>query len=206
MILRLSTTPGTITCSRPAYRSSVFSRTIIRSTFVQREATPGRFLTGRRFAYRSSALRSPTLTLVNPSPIGVVHGPLSATLFRVIESSSSAGSVWPVFSNAVTPASCRSQSIATPVASSTDVTAAVTSGPMPSPGINVSVCVVRGMVHPLAARGESPALHRDRRSARLTRRDDREYPVYLREEQRRQAGCSAGRMQRDFHHGLLVYN
>jgi hypothetical protein len=27
--------------------------------------------------------------------------------------------------------------------------------------------------------------------------------VYLREEQRRQAGCSARRMQADFHHGLL---
>ena len=26
---------------------------------------------------------------------------------------------------------------------------------------------------------------------------------YLNDEQRRQAGCSAGRMQRDFHHGLL---
>ena len=34
-------------------------------------------------------MRSPTLTLVNPSPIGVVTGPLSATLFLRIESSSS---------------------------------------------------------------------------------------------------------------------
>ena len=37
-------------------------------------------------------MRSPTLTLVNPWPIGVVTGPFSATLFRRIESSSSAGS------------------------------------------------------------------------------------------------------------------
>jgi hypothetical protein len=36
----------------------------------------------------------------------------------------------------------------------------------------------------LAARGESPALHRGRRGARLARRDDREYREYLREEQR----------------------
>src|ERR1700686_5923908 len=55
----------------------------------------------------------------------------------------------------------------------------------------------------LAARGESPALHRERRGARLARRDDREYREYLREEQRSQAGCIADRMQLDFHHGLL---
>jgi PadR family transcriptional regulator, regulatory protein PadR len=56
---------------------------------------------------------------------------------------------------------------------------------------------------PLAARGESPASHRGRRGALLTRRDDREYREYLREEQRSQRGCIAGRMQLEFHHGLL---
>ena len=45
-------------------------------------------VTGRRLAYRSSALRSPTFTLVKPSAIGVVTGPFSATLFSRIESSS----------------------------------------------------------------------------------------------------------------------
>jgi hypothetical protein len=59
------------------------------------EATDGMFQTGRRFANRSSALRRPTLTLVNPPPTGVVTGPLSATLLRLIESSSSSGSVDP---------------------------------------------------------------------------------------------------------------
>jgi hypothetical protein len=39
MILRLSTTPGTITCSKPAYRSSGFSRTRTRSTFWKRLST-----------------------------------------------------------------------------------------------------------------------------------------------------------------------
>jgi hypothetical protein len=38
----------------------------------------------------------------------------------------------------------------------------------------------------------------------MTRRDDREYREYLREEQRSQRGCIAGRMQLDFHHGLLA--
>src|SRR5437762_14293227 len=70
----------------------------------------------------------------------------------------------------------------------------------------------------IAVRGETPASHRGRRGAPLTRRDDREYREYLREEQRSQRpgppprvfqrggverGCIAGRMQLDFHHGLL---
>jgi len=55
----------------------------------------------------------------------------------------------------------------------------------------------------LAARGESPASHRDGRGAPEARRDDREYREYLREEQRSLRGCIARRMQLDFHHGLL---
>ena len=55
----------------------------------------------------------------------------------------------------------------------------------------------------LAARGESPASHRDRRGARLTRREEGEYWVYSTDEQRSQPGCIVGRMQRDFCHGLL---
>ena len=83
----------------------MFSRTMTRSTSLKRLVTPGRLRTGRRFAYRSSALRRPTLTLVMPSAIGVVTGPFSATLLRLIESSSSAGSDWLNRLNAVTPAS-----------------------------------------------------------------------------------------------------
>src|SRR5436190_7628091 len=62
-----------------------------------------------------------------------------------------------------------------------------------------------------------PASHRGRRGAPMARRDDREYREYLREEQRSQRGCIAGRtgsparqprwgprMQPDFHHGLLT--
>ena len=56
----------------------------------------------------------------------------------------------------------------------------------------------------IAARGESPASHRGRRCARMARRDEREYREYLNEEQRSQPGCNAGRMQLEFHHGLLT--
>jgi hypothetical protein len=37
----------------------------------------------------------------------------------------------------------------------------------------------------------------------MTRRDDRAYREYVREEQRSQRGCIAGRMQLDVHRGLL---
>jgi len=57
--------------------------------------------------------------------------------------------------------------------------------------------------HVKAVRGESPASHRGRRGAPMTRRDDRAYREYVREEQRSQRGCIAGRMQLEFHHGLL---
>ena len=55
----------------------------------------------------------------------------------------------------------------------------------------------------LAARGESPPSHRDRRGARLTRREEGEYREYSTDEQRSQPGCRVGRMQGDFCHGLL---
>src|SRR5262245_40450435 len=59
---------------------------------------------------------------------------------------------------------------------------------------------------PRAARGATPARHRAGRGARRTRRDDREYWAYLREEQGRQAGYIGRRMQRVLHHGLLAHD
>ena len=64
--------------------------------------------------------------------------------------------------------------------------------------------VLHQEVQALAARGESPASHRDRRGARLARREEGKYREYLTDKQHRGAGCIGGRMQRDFHHGLLA--
>ena len=44
----------------------------------------------------------------------------------------------------------------------------------------------------------NPALHRERRGARLTRREEGAYWAYVTDEQRSQAGCIAARMQRGF--------
>ena len=95
---------------------------------------------GRTLAYRSSVWRKVTFTDLKPLPMGVPMGPLRATRFFWIESSTSCGSVVPAFSATPAPALCTSQSMATPEASSTRWVAAHTSGPMPSPGINVMVC------------------------------------------------------------------
>jgi hypothetical protein len=46
----------------------------------------------------------------------------------------------------------------------------------------------------LAARGETLASHRDRRGARIARREEEEYWRYSTDEQRREGGCIAGRM------------
>src|SRR5262245_25617731 len=48
------------------------------------------------------------------------------------------------------------------------------------------------------------AQHRGRRGARQARRDDREYREYLRKEQRRLAGCIAGRMPSPFLRWVLT--
>src|SRR5688572_32627914 len=120
---------------------------MIRSTPVKRDFTDGRFQTGRRLALRSSALRRPTFTLVKPLPTGVVIGPFNAILFLAIESSSGCGSVVPCSLKASAPAENDSHSGVNPAASSTRTTARVTSGPIPSPGINVIVLITRSPDH-----------------------------------------------------------
>ena len=88
MIFKLSTTSLTTSCSRPEYRSSVFSRKITMSIFTswKRVFKPGSVNTGRTLANRSSCLRMATLTLLKPPAIGVVTGPFNATPVRSTDS------------------------------------------------------------------------------------------------------------------------
>ncbi len=54
--------------------------------------TPLKYCTGRTQAYRSSRWRSATLMLRMPPPMGVVSGPLMATMYSSIASMVSCGS------------------------------------------------------------------------------------------------------------------
>src|SRR5215208_4379926 len=97
---------------------------------------------GRRFAYRSSALRNLTFALTNPVPTGVITGPLRAILVRLIESNRSCGSGSPNLDSASAPTTNDSHSASMPAARRTETVAPVTSGPMPSPGISVILCFI----------------------------------------------------------------
>src|SRR6266851_654690 len=135
---KLSTTPGTTTCSSPAYNPSVFSRTTTRSTSRYGTSTPGSDCTGRTLAYKSSSFRKRTLIDRKPLPTGVVQGPLSATRYRRIISNVEAGNGSPKRSAAPTPASPSTQSTSAPAAARTAFVATVTSGPMPSPAMTTT--------------------------------------------------------------------
>src|SRR6202158_5065978 len=120
--------------------SSVFSRTITKSRSSRRLRAPLSVLTGRTNAKRSSSWRSATFTLRNPLPIGVVIGPLRATLFLRMDASTGSGSGVPNLAMAASPACWTSQSNSTPVASRTRTVASQISGPTPSPGTRVTAC------------------------------------------------------------------
>src|SRR3954452_15423302 len=93
----------------------------------------------------SRLLRRPTLTERKPPPTGVVIGPLSATPLPRIDSSVSSGNGLPSLAAIdSSPAERTSHSKSTPVASSTRRLASVSSGPVPSPGMRVTRCVIGG--------------------------------------------------------------
>src|SRR5216684_2499252 len=103
----------------------------------------GRLRMGRKLAKSSKRLRSSTLMLAKPPPMGVVTGPFSPTRVRSMESLSSFGMYSLYFSKASAPAAKLSHSNLTPVASSMRTVAWMTSGPMPSPGIRVTLWVMK---------------------------------------------------------------
>src|SRR5258708_932310 len=82
--------------------------------------------------------------------MGVVTGPFSATLLARMESSTSRGSGSPKRARASEPTKNFSHSTSTPEHSMIDTTEAVTSGPMPSPGRRVILCLAIG-IHPFNA-------------------------------------------------------
>src|SRR5262249_55543678 len=94
----------------------------------------------------SSSLRSLTFELTNPDPIGVMTGPLSATLFRLIESIRSLGSGSPYLVRASAPTTKDSHSSWTPAARRTETVAPATSGPIPSPGIRLIFCSIQRLL------------------------------------------------------------
>src|SRR5216683_740223 len=103
----------------------------------------GRLRMGRKLAKSSKRLRSSTLMLAKPPPMGVVTGPFSPTRVRSMDSLSSLGMYSLYFSKASAPAAKLSHSNLTPVASSMRTVAWMTSGPMPSPGIRVTLWVMK---------------------------------------------------------------
>src|SRR6267143_3068104 len=98
---------------------------------------------GRKLAKSSKRFRSSTLMLEKPPPMGVVTGPFKPTRVRSIDSITSLGMYSLYFSKASAPTAKVSQSNFTPVASRMRTVALVTSGPMPSPGIRVTLWLIK---------------------------------------------------------------
>ncbi len=113
LITSISSAVSGLPCSNsmPAYRSSVFSRTITRSigSELKYERTPLYCLQGRMQANRPRACRKWTLMLRKPVPTGVVIGAFKAHLVRRTLSITASGSGVPRRSMTSTPASCTSQ-------------------------------------------------------------------------------------------------
>ena len=104
-----------------------------------RDLTPGMLTAGRRLAYRSSSLRRPTFTLRNPEPTGVVIGPLIATLVSRIGLDHRVRQGRAVLVHDVGPGlDVDPDRSRTPVAATATFAAAMISGPMPSPGMQVT--------------------------------------------------------------------
>src|SRR5262245_19514835 len=85
-------------------------------------------------------------------------GPLIATLFARMDSSTCSGRGVPYLSMTSAPASWTSQSNSTPVASSTRRVASDSSGPTPSPGMNVTRWTMNPLLHVMRGPAGPPRL------------------------------------------------
>ena len=91
--------------------------------------------------------------LRKPVPTGVVIGAFNAQRVRRTLSITASGSGVPVRAMTSTPASCKSQLILTPVASTHFRAASANSGPVPSPVINASHAFCKGNMSDCAPLG-----------------------------------------------------
>ena len=140
MIFRLSTTPGTTSCSRPEYRSSVFSRTMTRSTFSKRDRTLREIRDRPKVGVQVERLPQPDVDAGKAFADGRRDRSLQRHFVAADRGNEIVGQRRAVFLEGDHARVVRApRSPCTPDASTIDTTAAVTSGPMPSPGIRVMV-------------------------------------------------------------------
>ena len=140
----LSPHPPFFVSPSPLYSPSVFSRMTTMSRPLHREGTPGVLKPCTRLTCRSRALRRATLrdcVDVLEAVSGVKSVPLKQAPLRRMEART-AGSISragdPSGHVPETPGN-RSHRIGAPSAATTSSTAPATSGPMPSPGMRVTV-------------------------------------------------------------------
>ena len=141
MIFRLSTTPGTTSCSRPAYRSSVFSRTSTRSTSLEPRRDARQVVDRPQVGEEVERLAQAHVDAREARPDGrrqraLERRPCCARSSRAARAAASCrGARAPRRPRRAVPT--RSSA---PEAVRIRTTAADTSGPMPSPGMSVMVC------------------------------------------------------------------
>lgn len=137
--LMLCMTPGKTSCSMPEYSPSVFSRIIKVSTPSYTVFTPSMLRHGRTLAYNWNALLRLRLRLTWPVPMGVAKGPFKPIPVSRRRAMVSGGIPIRPSGSLVGVTGTMSQVMGTFAALKTFCTASEISGPMPSPGMRLTV-------------------------------------------------------------------